>query len=237
MEDVFTAWEEASQQLELTNDIDERIQAAQAGEAQAAEDLIVSAEALKKVRATAANGLAKDLSASIQELAMEGASVVFATTELPREAWTKQGSVRYELMYKPSETNRERPLAKIASGGELSRIMLALKTLLKTLDEHVTLVFDEVDAGIGGTTAAAVAERIHELAQSHQVIVVTHLAQIAAVADKQFVVEKSIEKGSAFTEIREVVAEERVAEIARMLAGSTDETALKHARQLLGRAG
>jgi DNA repair protein RecN (Recombination protein N) len=237
MEDVFAAWEAASEQLALTGDAGERLAAARAGEVRAAEDLVFSAEALKKVRAEAAVGLAGDLSASIQELAMAGASVLFAATELPREQWTQSGSVRYELMYKPSATNRERPLAKIASGGELSRIMLALKTLLKTLDEQVTLVFDEVDAGIGGATATAVAERIRELAQSHQVVVITHLAQIAAVADKQFVVEKSVTAGSAFTEIREVAGDDRVAEIARMLAGSTDEAALAHARQLLEKTG
>lgn len=236
MEDVFDAWEQADRQLALTGDAEERLAAAQAEEARAAETLVFSAQALKEVRAQAACGFARDLSASIQELAMEGSSVEFAATELPQDQWTRQGSVRYELMYRPSAANRERPLAKIASGGELSRIMLALKTLLKTRDEQVTLVFDEVDAGIGGTTATAIAERIHQLAQDHQVIVVTHLAQIAAVADKQFVVEKSVGDGRAFTEIREVTDAERVAEIARMLSGSTDAAALTHARQLLGEA-
>jgi DNA repair protein RecN (Recombination protein N) len=237
IEDVFAAWNEATEQLALTSDIDERIQAAQAGEVQAAHDLSLSADALKKVRAKAAKGLAHDLSVSIQELAMEGASVTFSITESMRDSWTRQGSARYELMYKPSESNRERPLAKIASGGELSRVTLALKTLLKTLDREVTLVFDEVDAGIGGATASAVAERIRELSKSHQVLVVTHLAQIAAVADKQFVVEKSVEDGSAYTQIREVTGDERVTEIARMLAGTTDEPARAHARQLLGKQG
>lgn len=235
MEDVFAAWEQASEQLALTGAIDERLAAAEAEELRAAKALVCSADALKELRAEAAAQLADELSASLQELAMAGASVVFAATDLPREMWTQHGSVRYELMYKPSATNRERPLAKIASGGELSRIILALKTLLKAQDAQVTLVFDEVDAGIGGAAANAVAERIRELAQSHQVVVITHLAQIAAVADKQFVVEKSLENGSAYTKIREVLGEERVAELARMLAGSTDEAALAHARQLLGK--
>jgi DNA repair protein RecN (Recombination protein N) len=106
-----------------------------------------------------------------------------------------------------------------------------------TLDERMTLVFDEVDAGIGGATATAVAERIRALASTQQVIVVTHLAQIAAVADKQFVVEKTREDGDAITVIREVSGEERVIEIARMLAGGTDEAALGHARRLLENAG
>jgi DNA repair protein RecN (Recombination protein N) len=237
MEDVFSAWEEASQQLALTGDASEHLATAQTEELRSAEALTIAADALKKLRADAAAGLAEDLSTSIQELAMEGASLVFSVSELPRDNWTQQGSARYELMYKPSETSRERPLAKIASGGELSRIMLALKTLFKTLDEQVTLVFDEVDAGIGGITATAVSEKIRDLAKSHQVVVVTHLAQIAAVADKHFVVEKTLASGTAYTEIHEVAGDERVAELARMLAGSTDETALNHARQLLENAG
>jgi DNA repair protein RecN (Recombination protein N) len=115
--------------------------------------------------------------------------------------------------------------------------MLALKTLQTIPDGQVTLVFDEVDAGIGGVAATAVAARIRLLASTQQVIVVTHLAQIAAVADRQFVVEKSLADGNAVTVIREVSGDERVAEVARMLSGTTDDVALSHARRLLENGG
>jgi DNA repair protein RecN (Recombination protein N) len=237
MADVFSAWQEASQQLSLTGNLTERLADGERALACAAQELEAAAAGLAKVRKQAADGLAAALSEALQDLAMEGSSVTFFMQELPRQSWTRSGSVRYELFYRPSEASVPRPLAKIASGGELSRVMLALKTLQGTLGEHMTLVFDEVDAGIGGAAATAVAERIRALASAQQVIVVTHLAQIAAVADKQFVVEKTREGSDAVTIIREVSGEERVAEIARMLAGTTDGAALDHARQLLENAG
>jgi DNA repair protein RecN (Recombination protein N) len=235
MADVFSVWEASSQLLSQDVDATERLEAAEHELIDAERELEAAAENLAEVRGQAAEGFAKTLSSSFQDLAMEGASVVFAARELPRTSWTRNGSFRYELLYQPSETSSPRPLAKIASGGELSRVMLALKTLFKTDDDSLTLVFDEVDAGIGGAVASAVAERIRSLAATQQVIVVTHLAQIAAVADRQFVVEKTLENKSAHTVIREVCGDERVAEIARMLAGGTDEVALDHARQLLRR--
>ena len=110
--------------------------------------------------------------------------------------------------------------------------MLALKGMLRAGDSR-TLVFDEIDTGIGGATANAIAARLAELACSHQVVVVTHLAQIAAVADRHYVIEKTVDTTSTHTELREVTGEERVSEIARMLSGTVDETSLAHARQLL----
>jgi DNA repair protein RecN (Recombination protein N) len=233
MEEVFSAWQEASRQLSLTGDLSERIKATERRLAQTERELEASARELARIREQAAESLAQALSSSLRELALEGASVAFSSQELPRASWNRNGSVRYELTWRTSETSVPRPLAKIASGGELSRVMLALKTLQTIPDGQATLVFDEVDAGIGGAAASAVAARIRLLASAQQVIVVTHLAQIAAVADRQFVVEKSLTDGNAVTVIREVFGDERVAEVARMLAGATDDVALSHARQLL----
>jgi DNA repair protein RecN (Recombination protein N) len=124
-------------------------------------------------------------------------------------------------------------LARIASGGEVSRVMLALKGVLGSADEVPVLVFDEVDAGIGGATALAVGKRLAQLARRHQVLVVTHLAQVAAFADTHHVVEKRELGGRTVTSVRTVEAEERVAEVARMLAGSASEAGLAHARELM----
>jgi DNA repair protein RecN (Recombination protein N) len=237
MEDVFAAYDAATRQLELTENVDERIEAATAQLSEAEQSLKDSAAALEEMRAQAAESLSTAINNALAELAMPSSAVGFSTTPLAFEHWTRAGSLRYELSYRPSSQSVARPLAKIASGGELSRVMLALKTLQKDGSDAMTLVFDEVDAGIGGATANAVAAYIRRLGQKQQVVVVTHLAQIAAIADRHFVVEKSQQDGSVYTDIREVDGEERVAEIARMLSGSTDAVALEHARQLLADSG
>jgi DNA repair protein RecN (Recombination protein N) len=129
-----------------------------------------------------------------------------------------------------------RPLAKIASGGEVSRVMLALKSALGAADDTPILVFDEVDAGIGGATATAVGRRLALIARDHQVLVVTHLAQVAAFADHHVVVTRSAHDGRATTTVSTVEGEDRVTEIARMLSGTDSDASTEHARQLLAAA-
>lgn len=129
------------------------------------------------------------------------------------------------------------PLTRVASGGELARAMLALRLVLSASKsgeqgDH-TLVFDEVDAGIGGAAAHSIGEALSTLGREHQVLVVTHLAQVAAAADVQILVSKTIRQGAAFAEASALAADERVAEIARMLSGTSSDTARRHARELL----
>jgi DNA repair protein RecN (Recombination protein N) len=129
-----------------------------------------------------------------------------------------------------------RPLSRIASGGELSRLMLAMKCLLARRDQIDTVIFDEVDAGIGGQAAAAVAAKIEELAGHHQVFCITHLPQIAARADLHYRVEKRIEEGRTRTQITPLDRDQRVGELARMLGGEnpTPQT-LAYAAELVSR--
>jgi DNA repair protein RecN (Recombination protein N) len=141
-----------------------------------------------------------------------------------------------EFLYAPTTGAAHRPLARIASGGEISRVMLALKSVLGEADEVSTLVFDEIDAGIGGETAHAVGRRLTDLAGTHQVIVVTHLAQVAAYAGEQLVVRRTETGVGSTTEVVRLSDEERVGEIARMLSGSDSAASLAHARELLERA-
>jgi DNA repair protein RecN (Recombination protein N) len=151
------------------------------------------------------------------------------------------GSARFDVSFDPIEfvfaANKGeplRPLARVASGGELSRVLLALVVVLAGARERTALIFDEIDMGIGGTTATAVGARIGKLAQEGQVVCVTHLAQLATWSDRHYVLEKS-EKGSAATiSVREISGEEaRAAELARMLSGESHDVALEHARMLL----
>ncbi len=130
------------------------------------------------------------------------------------------------------------PLSQIASGGELSRVMLALKSVLAGVDEIPSLIFDEIDAGIGGEIALKVAEKLHAVAHHHQVFVITHLPQLAARADQQLLVEKDEVEGMASTSVRVLAGEERIREVARMLGGDPESQASRdHARELLGFTG
>ena len=126
-----------------------------------------------------------------------------------------------------------RPLTRIASGGELSRVLLAIKVVMGDTDNVDTLIFDEVDAGCGGETAVALAEVLADLARTHQVIVITHLAQVAVRADTHYVVSKT-SGDTPETQLKQVLGDERTREIARMLSGSATETSLAHAREMLG---
>jgi DNA repair protein RecN (Recombination protein N) len=127
------------------------------------------------------------------------------------------------------------PLARIASGGELSRVMLALKSILADVDDVPVLVFDEIDAGIGGIVATAVANKLADVAARHQVFVVTHLAQVASRASGHLLVEKSQNVLGTATTVTALTGERRVEEIARMLGGDPESTASReHARELLG---
>ena len=139
-----------------------------------------------------------------------------------------------EFYFSPNPGEPAKPLAKIASGGELSRLMLALKSLVMTPGVVSTLLFDEVDAGIGGRVAEIVGKKLKQVASRHQVISVTHLPQVAALADAHFVVEKEVEKGRTFTRVRQLSEHDRIDELARMLGGvKITEQARRHAEEMV----
>jgi DNA repair protein RecN (Recombination protein N) len=139
-----------------------------------------------------------------------------------------------EFYFSPNPGEPPKPLAKIASGGELSRLMLALKALVLTAGEASTLLFDEVDAGIGGRVAEIVGKKLKQVAARQQVLSVTHLPQIAALADAHYVVEKEVEQGRTFTRVKQLSERDRIAEIARMLGGiKITDQARRHAEALV----
>jgi DNA repair protein RecN (Recombination protein N) len=191
------------------------------------------AAALTRARAGAAKKLQEGVAALLPELGMPGGQVEVALEALPKPG--AGGAESVELRVSLNSGFEPRPLRRIASGGELSRVMLALKTVLAGVDRVPTLVFDEIDAGVGGAVATAVAAKLHEVARAHQVLVVTHLPQLASRADGHLMVEKSARKGVATTSVRALVGEERVREIARMLGGDPESARSRdHARELLG---
>jgi len=144
------------------------------------------------------------------------------------------GMDNIEFLLSANRGEAPKALSRIASGGELSRIMLALKGILAEVDRIPVLIFDEVDAGIGGRTAESIAMRLKTLGRRHQVLCITHLPQIAAMADHHLKVDKGSRKEGVYVKVNELSWEERVEEIARMLSGKVTEISLTHARELLG---
>lgn len=206
----------------------------QAEEARAG--LEAACEALRARRAEAAERLAADVAALLPALGMEGGR--FRVELEPLESPGRAGSERVEFHVSLNPGFEPAPLAKVGSGGELSRVMLALKTVLAAVDRVPTLVFDEIDAGIGGRVANQVAARLAEVAGRHQVFAITHLPQIAARASNHLRVDKTEHEGRAATRTVRLGDADRVSELARMLGGDPDsEISQKHARELLAGAG
>lgn len=207
--------------------------------ARAAADYLAAARTLGKLRKTAAKSLQAGVVRELRGLAMEKARFAIdlrtpADSEPDRSTWKATGLDDVELAFSANPGEDLRPLSRIASGGELSRFMLALKSVAAGERESKTLVFDEVDAGIGGRVADVVGEKLKSLSRTHQVICVTHLPQIASFADQHFRIEKKEARGRTVTTVRPLDRKGRVDEIARMLAGAqVTESARKHAEALV----
>lgn len=195
--------------------------------------LQAAGRALSEARAAVAPHLARELEGVVRELGMPHARLEFALRTLAEPA--PHGLENVELHFGANPGEDLGNLADVASGGELSRVMLAVSSVLGA--DTPSVVFDEVDAGIGGAAAGAVAAQLATLARQRQVLVVTHLAQIAARADQHYKVEKQLRGERTVTRVRALGPEEREAEIARMLSGSDSAAAREHARELLGTQG
>jgi len=208
---------------------------------EAAERYLSAARAVSKKRYEAARKLEKLVEAEINDLAMKSAFKIEVSGTDEEGNWSASGFDQVEYLIATNAGEPLRPLQQIASGGELSRVMLALKVSVeagggkkKAASMQRTLVFDEIDIGIGGRAAESVGKKLKSLSRSNQVLCVTHLPQIATFADHHYVIEKKDVAGRTRTTVREVVGDERTEEVARMLSGAKlTETSRKHAEQLL----
>ncbi len=198
---------------------------------QAEKSCLASGRELRRVRQRAAKKFDHEVAANMGQLgfADNGWTTDFKEANQPGPHGLDE--VSFLVRTNPGEPYR--PLARIASGGEISRIMLAIKSVLADRDEIPVLIFDEIDTGIGGMLARNVADTMKQLSKSHQVLCISHLHQIASRADQHVLVRKELEANRTVTRIRPLTQEERVTEIARML-GADSETSRKHARELLG---
>jgi len=241
VEEVVGYAERCRVELLSLGSLEQRAGVLEGERAACAERYLTAARALSGARRRAARELERRIRAELALLAMEKTrfAVRFDPADPPegsedRSAWTEGGLETAEFLLSPNPGEDLKPLARIASGGELSRILLALKSVASLDARGKTLVFDEVDAGIGGAVAEAVGRKLRSIAERHQVLCVTHLPQIAALADRHYVVRKRADRGRTVTEVEELGPEERIEEVARMLGGETiSDVARRHAREMI----
>jgi DNA repair protein RecN (Recombination protein N) len=250
LEDVIHHGEEVSRKLSEMENKDEVLAQLRKELAQAAEEYLESARAVSKKRYEAARKLENLVEAEVNDLAMKSSFHIEVSGSDQEGNWTASGfdQVLYMISTNPGEPQRR--LEHIASGGELSRVMLALKVSVEsvhatkktnvarapspTSSGQRTLVFDEIDSGIGGRAAEAVGKKLKALSRANQVLCVTHLPQIATFADHHYLIEKKISSERTRTAVRLITGEERTEEVARMLSGAKlTETSRKHAEQML----
>ena len=233
--DVLAWWAQADQTVSQTDDADARIDALRHELAAAAEETRAAAAALTSVRREGAARLGTAVTAELRDLAMPDARLdVDVVTVADLDAFTADGADTVTLLLSPHSGADPRPLDRGASGGELSRVMLAVEVVLAGDASVGTFVFDEVDAGIGGKVAVEVGRRLARLARSSQVVVVTHLPQVAAFADRHVVVTKGADGQVTATSVNVVDGPDRVRELVRMLSGLEDsQSGAEHATELL----
>ncbi len=240
--DVIRLGEEVGRKLMEMENKDEVLRKLRAELAKAGEAYLQVARALSKKRYEAARKLEKLVESEINDLAMKSTFRIDVSGTDEESQWTASGFDQVEYLIATNPGEPMRPLEQIASGGELSRAMLALKVSVesgaakskKSSAAQRTLVFDEIDIGIGGRAAEAVGKKLKALSRANQVLCVTHLPQIATFADHHYLIEKKAASGRTKTSIRLIAGEERTEEVARMLSGAKlTETSIKHAEQMI----
>lgn len=229
--DVLAYQREIRGRLETLENAEERLGALEAATKEAEAELKARCAALTEARKKAATPFAKAIQTELKDLAMTATR--FSVSIEPKEPGAS-GADAVELLISPNPGEPLRPLVKIASGGELSRVMLALKSVMAKNIAPPVMVFDEIDAGIGGRTGTVLAEKLSALSMRAQTLCITHLPQIAAKGNAHFFIEKRVEGKRTSVHVAPLEGEARIAEIARMLGGDATDAVLKHAKELLG---
>ncbi len=224
------AAEDELKRLDLT---DERLHSLETDLNEKEDMLSQAALALSEKRKHVAKMIEELVKKELKELAFIDAEF---RIDIRQESITSSGFDRVEFLFSANPGEPPKPLLKIASGGELSRVMLALKSILADVDNMPILIFDEVDAGIGGRTAESVGKKLKKISNKHQVLCTTHLPQIASLGDFHLQIKKRQKNGKVYVEVKEISGRERQDEIARMLSGKITDASLKHAQELLRNA-
>ena len=229
--EMLTFLTDSKEKLKNINNSDERIAELENELKMAKTQLIDTAAALTKTRKKAGEVFSKSVVFELEFLCMPSAQFI---SEVTPSTYSKTGADRVEFLISANAGEEPRPLSKVASGGELSRIMLAIKSVLAGHDDIPTLIFDEIDSGISGRAARSVGIKLKEVSKGRQVICITHLAQIAAMADNHMLIEKRTESGRTFTDVVTLKDQARVCEIARIMAGGEmTENLVQTAKELI----
>ncbi len=231
VEAVLEFYRNISQELEFFSDSQGRVIQLNTERGQVQQRLEEGAEKLTALRQEAAERIAGQIEDSLKDMEMKNAK--FSIRVTPREEWNHLGKDKVEFMISPNKGEALKPLSKIASGGEMSRVMLALKAVLVDADEIETFIFDEIDTGVSGRTAAKVGKKMSLIGEKRQILCITHLPQIAAMADKHFLIEKKTRDDQTLTVVSSLGEEASIREVARLM-GSTavTEATLAAAKEL-----
>jgi DNA repair protein RecN (Recombination protein N) len=230
--DILAHLEKAKDELATIETAGESIEELEEDMGRKAKEFEKLAGELSKKRRKVSGGLESSILGVLKDLALEKSDFRVDIRTVPASS---TGIDEVEFIFSANKGEDLKPLVKVASGGELSRIMLAIKSVLRGADDIPVLVFDEVDAGIGGKTAQNVAQKLKETSKDHQVLLITHLPQIASVADTHAHIHKDSAGNGVLVTLRKLSGKNRQEEIARMLSGRITQSSLKHARELIER--
>lgn len=238
LKEVFDYYENVQKSLEQLGAGSENREELMKSVSELEKKVYLAGKNLSEKRRATGDKLASEVEALLKNLGMNGTRFAVSITAKPGDQIEQKcgpyGFDNIEFLISANPGSPLLPLAKIASGGEISRVMLALKTIFAQNDPVQTLVFDEIDTGIGGEVAVAVGSHMKALAKNRQIFCITHLASIAVYADNQIKIEKGVAEGKTVSNVHPIQGEERVAEIARMLSGDADSAAsIEHARAML----
>lgn len=231
IEQILEIYEEKCNRVSVLNDYDEYLQKLSKALSDKEKEVDSLCEEISTIRKEKAFVLCEAITKALQDLNF--LDVVFTMEFGERTAYSSNGYDDPEFMISTNPGEPVKPLGKVASGGELSRIMLAIKTVMADADEIESLIFDEIDSGISGRTAQMVAEKMNVLGRNHQIICITHLPQIAAMADAHYLIEKRVENNETHSNIYKLNNEDSIQELARMLGGvEITEAVLQNAREM-----
>ena len=232
VEAIRAFYDKAVQELDFLANGSEKAAALQQEQKKQQAELTQAAERLSEIRRRTADEVAAQIEGALHDMEMKNAHFQVQMEE--KKEWTADGKDKVEFLFSANAGESLKPLAKIASGGEMSRVMLALKTVLADADEIGTFIFDEIDTGVSGRTARKVGEKMRRLGEKRQILCITHLPQIAAMADQHFLIEKESTEDETTTQITPLDQEGSVQEVARLMGGSeVTETTLAAARELV----
>ena len=226
--------EDAKKEYEFLLSVEENTDALKKKISNLQQEVCKSSKELSETRKKFASVLQEEIEKSLHELNMEQARFLIQIND--KKGYTIDGKDEVEFLISANAGEPPKPLVKIASGGELSRVMLAMKAILAECDGVDTLIFDEIDTGVSGNAATKIAAKLEKISKFKQVICITHLAQIAASADNHYFIVKETKEGKTYTSVSSLKEDERVMEIARITDGDVTEISKQHAKELIQKA-